>query len=250
MRKSDKQNWLVVSAIVLCVMLTLGLCYLLNGEGFISALNYGENEEKYYLVCAGAYENIALARAEASLVKSRGGAGYVLLTDDAYNVVLAAYPSEEEAQAVLSNAASGGAYVKEVCIGEVKSDWAEKDVRGSVEKALGYFGKTYSALREMADGLSDETLTSVDVKNRLDVLRAEIDALRSALNAATAGKDDARYTEVKLALVTAVALIDNAEIDASSSSSSTARVNAASSLRYQTVQLILCRQSLASALSQ
>ena len=73
---------------------------------------------------------------------------------------------------------------------------------------------------------------------------------RSALNAATAGKDDARYTEVKLALVTAVALIDNAEIDASSSSSSTARVNAASSLRYQTVQLILCRQSLASALSQ
>ena len=88
MLKSDRQNALAVAAVALCFMLTLGLCYFLGGEGFLLAFNQSEAEVKCYLLCSGAYENTELARAAAELVKSRGGAGYVILGETA-EVVLA-----------------------------------------------------------------------------------------------------------------------------------------------------------------
>ena len=186
MKKSDRQNALAVAAVALCFMLTLGLTYFLGGEGFLAAFNQSEAEVKCYLLCGGAYESAELARSAAELVKSRGGAGYVLLGDSA-EVVLSVYASEEEAES---------------------------------------------------------TLTLADVATRVAVCRARVDELRG--NFATAAREfsDARSTELKLALVTAVALIDNISL-----SESAGAPRAASSLRYQCVQLVLCREALLSALN-
>ena len=106
MKKSDRQNALAVAAVALCFMLTLGLTYFLGGEGFLAAFNQSEAEVKCYLLCGGAYESAELARSAAELVKSRGGAGYVLLGDSA-EVVLSVYASEEEAEGVLAGGSAG-----------------------------------------------------------------------------------------------------------------------------------------------
>ena len=172
MKKSDRQNALAVAAVALCFMLTLGLTYFLGGEGFLAAFNQSEAEVKRYLLCGGAYESAELARSAAELVKSRGGAGYVLLGDSA-EVVLSVYASEEEAEGVLAGGSAGaGAYIKEVAVGEVSVEWAPKELREDAERALGYFDIAFECLSECADGIETSTLTLADVATRVAVCRA------------------------------------------------------------------------------
>lgn len=244
MRKSDRQNAIAVAAVVLCFMLTLGLVYLLGGEGFLLAFNQSDAEEKCYLLCAGAYENVVLARNAAELVRSRGGAGYVIAGEE-YEVVLAAYPDREDAESVMENGSAGtGAYIKEIAVGAISTEWAGKSLAAEAEKALRYYADVFGCLTECADGVSAGVMTLTDVRTRLAVCRAGVEEMRSAFSAASSGSGDARVTELKLALVTAVALIDNvtaADVYGSA--------GAVSSLRYQCVQLVLCRNALMSVLN-
>lgn len=246
MRKIDKQNVLVVAAVVLCFMTTLGICYFAGGSGILSAINFGENEEKYYLLIGGAYEDISLARASAALICSRGGAGYVL-TGDTHEVVLAVYASREDAEAVLNNGSSGGAYIKEVNVKRSELKWADKESRKTVENALEYFPLAFGVLYELSNGLNGKIVTIADAKTRVAVLRSQIEEKRSIFNSATRDKSASQYTEIKLALVTALALIDNIEYSTRLSSAET-EAAAASSMRYQLVQLVLCRSALGDAL--
>ena len=239
MKKSDRQNALAVAAVALCFMLTLGLCYFLGGEGFLIAFNQSEGEVKCYLLCGGSYENVTLARNAAELAKSRGGAGYVIV-GDVSEVVLAAYASYDDAQSVLDGGSAGtGAYIKEVTVGEIPVDWAPKDMREAAESALGYYDIVFDCLYETANGIAADSLTVADARTRVAVCRARVEEMRSDFSDASAGSDDARCTELKLALVTALALIDNVALSDMYGSAA-----AVSSLRYQCVQLVLCREAL------
>ena len=188
MRKSDKQNALAVAAVALCFMITLGLCYLIGGEGFLLAFNRSDGEVKCYLLCSGLYENVTLARNAAELVKSRGGAGYVV-TGDACEVVLSAYAEKEDAEAVLQNGGAGsGAYIKEVTVGEISTEWASDAFAEEAEDALGYYDTVFECLYESANGLAGSTLTLTDVRTSVAVCRARVEDLREKFNAAAAGR--------------------------------------------------------------
>ena len=239
MRKSDRQNALAVAAVALCFMLTLGLAYLLGGEGFLLAFNQSDADEKCYLLCGGAYENVELAREAAEL--SRGGAGYVIVGEEC-EVVLAAYLTLEDAEKVLDGGGGGtGAYLKEVAVGAFDTAALGDDIADETESALGYFSLTFDCFTSAADGLSAGTLTASDVRTRLAVCRARVEELRTAFSDAAREVSDARATELKLALVTALALIDNVTVTAADMYGSAAVI---SSLRYQSVQLALCREAL------
>ena len=239
MRKSDRQNALAVAAVALCFMLTLGLAYLLGGEGFLLAFNQSDADEKCYLLCGGAYENVELAREAAELVKTRGGAGYVIVGEEC-EVVLAAYLTLEDAEKVLDGGGGGtGAYLKEVPVGAFDTAALGDDIADETESALGYFSLSFDCFTSAADGLSAGTLTASDVRIRLAVCRARVEELRTAFSDAAREVSDARATELKLALVTALALIDN--VIAADMYGSAAVI---SSLRYQSVQLALCREAL------
>lgn len=236
---------MVVATVALCFMVTLGLCVFLGGDGFLAAFDYGADGPTYYLVCSGAYEDITLARNAAELVKTRGGAGYVIMSD-LNEVVLSVYPDENSAQSVVGGGAMQGAYLKEVPLGVLNVKWAAKEDRGAAEKALGYFDLAFGELYGIANGLYDKSVTLADAVTRIAVLRSRIDDLRTGFNTAAASRDGAEYTEVKLALVTTLALIDNID---SSGSGAGGLTGFLSSLRYQTVQLVMCRQALAAALA-
>ena len=246
-QRYDKSDALAICAVALCFLITLAMCFVLGGEAFIAVVRSGGSDgADYYLLCGGAYENISLARNYADLMKSRGGAGYVLTGDDNYEVILSVYSDSAEAETALGASGMQSAYLLELTLLNPSCKWAGEHA-GKVESALGYFDIAYDELNALARGVAEETLTLTDARTRLDVLGARIAEIKAEFYAATENCADGRYTEVKLALVTAAALVDN--IDFSSPSGGESAAYACASLRYQLVQLVMCRKALGESLS-
>lgn len=70
----------------------------------------GERQAVYAVACGG-YSDMTLARASADMIKSRGGAGYVLKGDE-IEIIYALYPSQDDVKRVVSSMGERGVYVK------------------------------------------------------------------------------------------------------------------------------------------
>lgn len=242
MRKIGKENIIVVCTIVLCFMLTLGLCAMFSGDGLMSVFSPQKiNAESVYAIAIGGYGDMTLARASADLIKKRGGAGYVCSNENGIEIVYAVYKNKSDAENVLSKLDDKGAYVKEISIDEGRFSWCEKELRSSVKNALQYYDIAFSTLYSVADSLNSNQMNIDDAKTQIQVLRTQIEDLKSVFYKDTEQCGDEQITQIKLALVTCIALLDNVKFNSSVA-------EAASSLRYQLTQLVFCRQSLMSAI--
>lgn len=110
-------------------------------------------------------------------------------------------------------------------------------MKSAVESALGYFQIAFDKMFECADSLNAGSIGIDDAKTEIKVLYTQIEDIKSAFYQNVANSNDERITQIKLGLVTTLALLDN--IDFSKSAASVT-----SSIRYQLVQLVLCRQAL------
>lgn len=237
MRKNAKENIIVVCTIVLCFMLTLALCLILSGEGFLSVFKASKIEETtLYAIAAGGYSDMTLARTSAELIKQRGGAGYVV-SSDGIEIIFAVYKSEDDANNALSKLGDKSVYVKQISIGKGNMKWCKDDLKSAELEALKYFDIAFDKLFETSSGLNDGRLSVEDAKTQIKVLYTQIEEIKSAYYQNTANCDKDEVTQTKLALVTTLALLDNINFD-----KSTALVTA--SVRYQAVQLVYCRQAL------
>ncbi|MEG2541181.1 MAG: hypothetical protein RSB59_05380, partial [Clostridia bacterium] len=185
------------------------------------------------------YKDIKLARASADLLKQRGGAGYVLTADNNIQLVLSVYPDRATADGVLSTLGDRTAYIIEVPVAAGKFKWCKKDKKTAVADALKYFNVAYDKMFNLANNLADSILTVNDVKCQIDVLSEQINDIKRQFYQNIAGDSSDEVTEIKLAIVTCQALIGNIVY-----SDNVAKT--ASSLRYQTVQLVYCYQALMS----
>ncbi len=219
-------------------MLTLGLCLLLSGNGLIGAMfSSSEDGESVYLLCSGPYGDILLARSTAELIAGRGGAGYMLSDGENFELVYAVYPDKSEAESVLSSLADSGAYLKRVDIKKGKLNWADGELKRATQAALKYYRVAFDEMYACANKLNSDEMTVTDVKIKIDVLRAQIEDIKRAFWQIADDSENGKATSVKVAIVTALALIDNLTLDGT-------RANASSSLRYALVQLSLSRQAL------
>ena len=237
MRKNAKENIIVVCTIVLCFMLTLTLCLVLSGEGFLSVFkSYKQEGQTLYALAVGGYSDVSLARNNAELIKQRGGAGYVL-TSDGIEIIYAVYKSEDEANNALSSLGDKSAYIKKIEIDKGDFKWCKDDLKDAEKAALGYFDLAYDKLFETSSMLNGGSMSVEDAKTQIKVLYGQIEDIKSVFYQKTANCDNEQITQTKLALITTLALLDNIDF-----SKSTALVT--SSVRYQIVQLVLCRQAL------
>lgn len=237
MRKNAKENIIVVCTIVLCFMLTLALCLALSGEGFLSVFKNDKGEDcVFYAVVTGGYKDVKMARADADLVKQRGGAGYVR-TADGIEIIYAVYKSEDEANNALSSLGDKSAYIQKIEIDKGDFKWCKDDLKDAEKAALGYFDLAYDKMFEVSSALNGGSMSVEDAKTQIKVLYAQIEDIKSVFYQKTANYDKEQITQTKLALVTTLALLDNIDF-----SKSTALVT--SSIRYQIVQLVFCRQAL------
>lgn len=238
MRKMAKENIIVACTVVVCVMLTLVLCFAFSVDGLIGVFAKTEIEKSVlWAIVSGGYGDISLARSSAQMIKSRGGAGYVKSGDE-IEIVYNVYKSEDEAKDVISRLGISGVYMAKIEIEECDFKWCDKQYLQSVESALCYYDIAFECIKKCADELVDDSLEIVDAKTKIEVLHSQINDIKCEFYKNTANCDSAQITEIKLALITTLALLDNVEFEDSVAL-------CASSLRYQLVQLVLCRQALA-----
>lgn len=188
------------------------------------------------MIVSSEYSDITLARSSAELVKNRGGAGYVR-SGDSIQIVYAVYDDENSANETLARLSSSGLYAEEINIKKCNFKWCDKDYVKTVEGALSYFQTTFDTLNDCVKSLSDGTAQIVDVKTNIAVLYSRIEDIKSEFYQDVANYECEQITQIKLALITTLALLNNIEYDNS-------MALCISSLRYQNVQLTLCYQAL------
>ncbi len=235
MRKFDRQNAIVAATVVLCFMVTLGLVHLFSGEGLLSLFDKQEGRT-FYVIAKGGYKSRELALADAELIRSRGGAGY-LYTGDGVEIYVSVYDNGEEANKVLENLGDGAAYVKEIAVSAGDFEWLKKENKDTVDNALSYFDLTFDGLVSIASGLNSSAITTEAANTQKDILYRRLEELKSDFYENTQGIELSQINEIKVALITANALVAN--------------INTAgnvaeylSSVRYQSIQLVLLYAAL------
>lgn len=237
MRKIAKDNIIVVCTIVLCIMLTLALCVSFSEGGLLSVFNKVESKSQtmWAIACKG-YSDISMARQSAEMIKSRGGAGYVQSGDE-IEIIYAVYKSEEDAKKVLAGLSDKSLYLKRYDISEGSFKWCKEDVKSAVGEALCYFDVFFDGLYDLSNKLNESKISVEEAKIEIKVLQAQIEDIKSAFYQKTANCNEEQITQIKLALVTSLALLDNVDFSKNDA-------YATASLRYQLVQGVLCRQAL------
>lgn len=237
MRKIAKDNIIVVCTIVLCIMLTLALCVSFSEGGLLSVFNKVESKSQtmWAIACKG-YSDISTARQSAEMIKSRGGAGYVQSGDE-IEIIYAVYKSEEDAKKVLAGLSDKSLYLKSYDIPEGSFKWCKEDIKSAVGVALCYFDVFFDGLYDLSNKLNESKISVEEAKIEIKVLQAQIEDIKSAFYQKTANCNEEQITQIKLALVTTLALLDNVDFSKNDA-------YATASLRYQLVQGVLCRQAL------
>ena len=237
MRKIAKDNIIVVCTIVLCIMLTLALCVSFSEGGLLSVFNKVESKSQtmWAIACKG-YSDISTARQSAEMIKSRGGAGYVQSGEE-IEIIYAVYKSEEDAKKVLAGLSDKSLYLKRYDISEGSFKWCKEDIKSAVGEALCYFDVFFDGLYDLSNKLNESKISVEEAKIEIKVLQAQIEDIKSAFYQNTANRSEEQITQIKLGLVTSLALLDNVDFSKNDA-------YATASLRYQLVQGVLCRQAL------
>lgn len=237
MRKAAKENIIVVCTVVLCFMVAIGACTLFSGEGILGVFSASKGgDDTVYAVTVGGYTDMTLARSTADLIKGRGGAGYVI-GGDSIEIVFAVYPDKESAQKVINGLGDNTAYIKEISINAPNLKWAKGELKTAAQAALGYYGKAFDTLYTTANSLADGSIGAEDARTKIGVLYAQIKDIKSVFYQNTVEDDNENVTNIKLALITALALLDNIKTTGTAA-------QFVSSMRYALVQLVFCRQAL------
>jgi len=245
-RETSRENLFVVGVIVLSFVVTLGLSFIFSGKGFLSLAGVFDREKTrtFYAVAVGGYDDMTLARNTAELIKSRGGAGYVTKNsgDEKQNIeiIYAVYPDKSSAEKVLAALDDRSAYTREIKAKEGAYSWCEGDQKTAVKNAMTYFDLAYQTMYDVSNSLNDN-VTDVDgAKVKIRVLYKQIEDIKSVFYQNTQKVDKSQITEIKLALITALALVDGIEFGTP--------VSTCASIRHQLVQLVLCYCSLCNSI--
>ena len=235
----NNENIFVAVTIVLCFLVTFGLAFAFSGRGFLDLAGvFAKSEERtFYMLAIGGYDDMTFARNTAELVKDRGGAGYVV-TDgtNGIEIIIAVYEDRSSAEAVLNTIEDRSAYLKEVAVKKSDFDWCEGELKTAVKDAMTYFDLAFDSLYETSNSLNDNAISLEQAETQKKVLSARIEDLKSNFYSKTGGEGGEQVTEIKLALITTSALLDNIKFDSVS--------KACSSIRYQLVQLVYCYAAL------
>jgi hypothetical protein len=136
---------------------------------------------------------------------------------------------------VLEKTSDEGLFVRPITIKPIELNIKDKALKKSVEDALTYFDLAFDTMYKLSNDLADERITIDDVNVKIRTLYAQIEDIKSVFYAQTQDCALDSITEIKLCLVTCLAIIDGVEIGDMAST--------LSSLRRQTVQLVFCRSA-------
>lgn len=244
MRKNRKQrdNGVVVATVIITVLFVISAGYLVGGDMTITTLFQSKTDTKtFYFLSTDGFDDVTIARQNADLIRNRGGAGYVDLQGN-NRIILAVYPDEQSANTVRDKVGDNSLIVSSLKGETIDTKVAGNNLKDDVATALTYFDTAFDTLYNMSNALADDQISIDDVKTQTMVLRNQIEDIKSVFYEKTKDSSHASITEIKVAIVTCLALIDGIEIGD--------LAQTLSSLRRQTVQLVFCYQALSNTLSR
>ena len=106
-----------------------------------------------------------------------------------------------------------------------------------IKDQICYFDVFFDGLYDLSNKLNESKISVEEAKIEIKVLQAQIEDIKSAFYKKTANCNEEQITQIKLGLVTSLALLDNVDFSKNDA-------YATASLRYQLVQGVLCRQAL------
>ncbi|MCQ2603005.1 MAG: hypothetical protein MJ193_03645, partial [Clostridia bacterium] len=212
--------------------------YFSNGNLLSAVFATAEDDRSFYAVVSGGSDDALMTKQSAELISLRGGAGYIMSAENV--IVLAVYKSESDAKSVISKIGDNSLSVQKIDIDNIKLSGLSTDEKECAKTALDYFDTAFDALYDMSDLLAKGKLTATDISTQKAVLYARIDDIKSVFYSKTASSTYEKITEIKLALVTALAIIDNISVDGDTAT--------LSSIRYALCQLVFCYQALSNRL--
>jgi hypothetical protein len=240
-KRRNDDNGVVVATVIVTLLFVVAVGYFVGGDNIVSALFQKEATigSSYYFLATDHFDDVIIARQNADIIRSRGGAGYVDMREK-NRIILAVYPDEQSAKSVLEKLGDNSVSIVKLDIPETKINIKNKNLNTASINALKYFDIAFNGLYNLSNSLADNTVTLEDVKTQTSVLRAQIEDIKSVFYEKTKNSDHDKITEIKVALVTCIAIIDGIEIKD--------YANTLSSLRRQAVQLVYCHQALANTL--
>ena len=231
---------MVIATVIIALAFVISVGYLLGGDNLVNAV-FNEKSEgaTFYFLSTDTFDDSTIARQNAELIRLRGGAGYVDMREG-NRVILAVYPDEQSAKSVYEKMGDNSVTISSITIPSVKISMKNKELNRAAEEGLEYFDIAFDALYTMSNSLADGTMSIEDIKVQKSVLTSRIEEIKSVFYENTAGANDGKITEIKVAIVTCLALVDGVEIGGLATT--------LSSLRRQTIQLVYCHSALATAL--
>ena len=237
-KKGD--NGIVIATVIITLLFVISAGYLIGGDNLVSTVFQKESKGRtFYFITTDNFDDITIARQNAELIRCRGGAGYVDMRES-NRIILAVYPDEQSAKSVFNKMGDGSLVVAELETPEYKINLKKKDLNTACTDALTYFDIAFDGLYKLSNDLADNLVSVEDVKVQISALYSRIDEIKSAFYEKTKESDVEIITEIKVAIVTCLAIIDGVEIGD--------YAGTLSSLRRQAVQLVYCYQSLLNTL--
>lgn len=240
-KRKQGDNGVVIATVIVTLLFVVSAGYLIGDDNLVSGVFAKKtDEEVYYFLTTDTFEDVVLARQNADIIKGRGGAGYVDMRAG-NRIILAVYPDEQSAKSVLEKLGDNSIVSSEIKLPKIKMNLKNNTLNDACEEGLKYFQIAFDGLYDLSNSLADNKVTLEDVKVQLSVLRSQIEDIKSAFYEKTKDVDHGEVTEIKVAIVTCLALVDGVEMGSLATT--------LSSLRRQTVQLVYCRQGLLNTLS-
>ena len=195
-----------------CVLVALACLVLLvadllvpNGIADYVVTAFAKQPQCAYAVCLGQYDTLDAARAAATVSREMGGAGFVAY-DGKYNVLLAAYVTQQEAQAV---AEKGGYTLFPLYIDCLQEKDFPLAVRGKVKPLVDYPVQLFEQLCQWTTQLAQHGTTVAYVQQRLQAVRDALYQNAHEFLTATAQTTDATTLNYRSVLSGALAALDN-----------------------------------------
>jgi len=197
----------VVAVLVLafCATLLAADFLLPNGVAGYVVETFAPTAPTVYAVSQGAYDTLSDARATSDMVRQRGGAGFVAY-DGKYNVLVAAYPTQQEANAVAEK--NGYSLYPIRTQGMSASDIAIA-YRAKVKPLIDYHVDVYHKLYELSDQLAQEGTTEAYCKQRVAAIRQSLSNLAAPFLDAAKDSTDTATANYRSGVMATIASLDN-----------------------------------------
>ncbi len=130
-----------------------------------------------YAVCTKSATTQASATEYANLTKQQGGAGYLYLANDCYNVVASIYENRPDAEKVVSNLKENNitSFIVQIDIPAISlnSNLTEQE-KTTLENSINIFKNTYKQLYDISISLDTAIITEVNAKLTINKLGSDV----------------------------------------------------------------------------